>query len=155
MTPSFTLRELPVSAAPWDLLLLADPSRAQIERYLPDSSLLALMIDDAEPAGVLVLTPREEGYVEITNLAVAEAWQRRGLGRRLLEATIEAARQQGIERLEIATGNSSLDQLGLYQRCGFRIVGVEPDYFLDHYPELISENGIVCRDRILLALWLD
>lgn len=146
-------RELPLTQAPWPLLLLADPSREQIERYLPQSRLLALVEGEAV-RGVLALTPVSWGVLEVTNLAVDEAWQGRGLGKRLLAAAIDAARAAGALRLDISTGNSSLAQLGLYQRMGFRICAVESDYFSLNYPEPIVENGIPCRDRLRLSLVL-
>ncbi|MDH1009229.1 GNAT family N-acetyltransferase [Pseudomonas nicosulfuronedens] len=149
--PDLSLVELSPAQAPWSLLLKADPSREQIESYLPDSRLLALNEADSV-RGVLTLTPREPGVAEITSLAVEDEWQERGLGRRLLLAAIEQAREAGLQRLTIATGNSSLAQLGLYQRLGFRIVGIETDHFVRHYPEPIYENGIQCRDQIRLAL---
>jgi len=154
MTASLILHELDFDQAPWPLLLLADPSREQVEGYLRTSRLLALLAGD-RPLGVVVITPRSGGAAEITNLAVDEAWQGRGLGRRLLESAIVWARADGQQRVLIATGNSSLAQLGLYQRAGFRIVGIEPDYFVRHYPEPIFENGIQCRDQIRLALELN
>ncbi|MNW16937.1 putative N-acetyltransferase YvbK [compost metagenome] len=43
-------------------------------------------------------------------------------------------------------------QLYLYQKCGFRIVGVDVDFFVRHYEEAIEENGIPCRDMIRLAM---
>ena len=56
-------RELPLTQAPWPLLLLADPSREQIERYLPQSRLLALVEGEAVrgvlhccPARLMLLT---------------------------------------------------------------------------------------------------
>jgi hypothetical protein len=36
----------------------------------------------------------------------------------------------------------------------FRVVAVEPDYFLQHYPEPLFENGLQHRDRLRLALEL-
>nr|WP_273262506.1 hypothetical protein [Pseudomonas sp.] len=45
-------------------------------------------------------------------------------------------------------------QLTFYQRAGFRVVAVEPDYFLTHYPEPLFENGLQHRDRLRLALTL-
>ncbi|MDN6877037.1 GNAT family N-acetyltransferase, partial [Pseudomonas citronellolis] len=63
-------------------------SREQIERYLPQSRLLALVEGEAV-RGVLALTPVSWGVLEVTNLAVDEAWQGRGLGKRLLAAAIE------------------------------------------------------------------
>lgn len=62
------------------------------------------------------------------------------------------ARGQGAKTLEIGTGNSSLNQLGLYQKCGFRIIGVDKDFFTRHYEDEIVENGIICRDMIRLSM---
>lgn len=151
--PELSLVELSPTDAPWALLLLADPCREQVARYLPQSRVLALA-ENGVVRGVLTLTARSWGVVEITNLAVAEAWQGRGLGRRLLEAAIDAARSAGALRLDICTGNSSLAQLGLYQRMGFRIASVEHDYFSLNYPDPIIENGIRCRDRLRLDMVL-
>lgn len=150
-SPHVTLRDLPIDQVPWHLLLLADPSREQVLHYLPQSQVLALL-EGERAVGVVVITPRAVGEAEITNVAVDEAWQGQGLGRRLLDSAIERSRADGLRRLTIATGNSSVVQLGLYQRAGFCIVGIEPDYFIRHYPEPIFENGIQCRDQIQLAL---
>jgi ribosomal protein S18 acetylase RimI-like enzyme len=54
--------------------------------------------------------------------------------------------------LEVGTGNSSIGQLALYQKCGFRITGIDYNYFIRHYDEPIFENGIPCRDMIRLAI---
>jgi len=40
----------------------------------------------------------------------------------------------------------------LYQKCGFRIVGVELDYFRKNHEEKIFENGIECRDMIRMRM---
>ncbi|MGX8177137.1 GNAT family N-acetyltransferase [Exiguobacterium artemiae] len=55
------------------------------------------------------------------------------------------------QTIEIGTGNSSIGQLALYQKCGFRIVGVDLNFFLRHYEEDIIENGIRCTDMIRLS----
>ena len=41
-----------------------------------------------------------------------------------------------------------------YQKAGFRITGVIPNFFKDNYDEEIIENGIPCRDMIRLTLEL-
>ena len=55
--------------------------------------------------------------------------------------------------VEIRTSNSSLDQLALYQKLGFRITGIVAGFF-DDYPEPIVENGIACRDMVRLRVEL-
>ena len=64
---------------------------------------------------------------------------------------METARRRGFRTIEVGTGNSGVGQLYLYQKCGFRIVGVDRDFFVRHYPQPIVENGLLCRDMIRLA----
>ena len=64
---------------------------------------------------------------------------------------IEVAKSKGFKTIEVGTGNSSIEQLALYQKCGFRITGVDLDFFIRHYSEEIYENGIQCRDMIRLS----
>lgn len=73
-----------------------------------------------------------------------------GIGKRLVLLAVEVARKAGLRTIELGTGNSSVGQLRLYQKCGFRIVGVDIDFFIRHYDQPIFENGIECRDMIRL-----
>lgn len=59
--------------------------------------------------------------MEIMNIAVAEHLQGKGIGKKLLRHAIETAKGYGMSKLEVGTGNSSVSQLALYQKCGFRI----------------------------------
>ncbi|WP_025689648.1 GNAT family N-acetyltransferase [Paenibacillus zanthoxyli] len=139
---------------PYELLLLADPSRELVDRNLKQGTCyIATLSEEASPqspVGVLVLLPRDAETVEIMNIAVREDAQGKGIGRRLLQAAIEIAKALEVRNIEIGTGNSSIHQLILYQKCGFRIVGVDRDFFVRNYTEAIYENGIQCRDMIRL-----
>ncbi|MGZ9586073.1 GNAT family N-acetyltransferase [Paenibacillus marinisediminis] len=134
---------------PYELLMLADPSVEMIQKYINDSVIIELL-DETRVIGVCVLRDIAEHTLEVMNLAVDPAMQGQGCGQRLLREAAEWARSNGYAILEVSTGNSSIGQLYLYQKVGFRIVGVEPDYFTKHYDEPIIENGLVCCDRILL-----
>lgn len=138
---------------PWDLLLDADPSRARVERYLTQALTRIAKLDGAV-IGVYVLARHDATTFELMNIAVAEAFQGTGLGRRLLGHSIGLAESQGARVIEVGTGNSSLPALRFYQRAGFRIVGVVPNHFVDNYPEPIVEDGIRCLDMIRLRLVL-
>lgn len=135
--------------APMALLLLADPSEEAILEYLTISKLLVAKID-GEIAGMIVLKALNNEISEIMNLAVDENYQRRGIGRKLIIAALEYARNAGMQSVKIATGNSSIHQLKLYQSCGFVIDQILENYFVEHYPEPIYEDGIQCIDRIEL-----
>lgn len=137
----------------WDLLLLADPSRALIEEYLVDGHLYAAAWDDVT-VGVFVLVPLENTLWELKNIAVAEEWQGKGVGKALLDGVIDKARELGAETLEVGTGNSSVGQLAFYQKAGFRMDRIAKNYFTLNYEEPIFENGIQCRDMIFLKMAL-
>ncbi|USG65966.1 GNAT family N-acetyltransferase [Brevibacillus ruminantium] len=136
--------------SPMELLLLADPSRSLVEEYVNRGECYVAEID-YQPIGVYVLLPTRPATVELVNIAVAETMHGQGIGKKLVLHAIQTAKEKGYETIEIGTGNSSIGQLALYQKCGFRIVGVDVDFFLRHYPEEIYENGIQCRDMIRLS----
>ena len=135
--------------APMALLLLADPNEEAIFEYLTTSELLIAKVD-GEIAGIIVLKTFNNTMSEIMNLAVDENYQRRGIGRKLITAALDHAKNAGIRSVKIATGNSSIHQLKLYQSCGFMIDQVIENYFVEHYPDPIYEDGIQCTDRVEL-----
>ena len=137
--------------APMDLLLLADPSQALVEEYLHRGECFVAQTDE-QIIGVYVLLPTRPGTVELVNIAVMETQQGRGIGKQLIQHAIRTAKSDGYITMKVGTGNSSIGQLALYQKCGFRITGVDRDFFIRHYTEEIFENGIQCRDMIRLSL---
>lgn len=136
---------------PWDLLLLADPSKELIQEYLPTSKIYVALLNN-ETVGVYILTQLSPNVIELKNVAVDEKYQHQGIGKKLVLDAINKAKISRVKRIEVGTGNSSLSQLGLYQKCGFRIVGVEKDFFIKRYKQEIIENGIRCTDMIRLAI---
>ncbi len=141
-------------AIPRDLLELADPGSDEVDVYLARGQALAAEMA-GETVGAVVWMVMAPRTAEIVNLAVRPLYQNQGIGRRLIESAVAAMRREGLHRVEIGTGNSSIGALALYQQCGFRMVGVDRDYFIRHYPEPIFENGIQCRDQVRLALSLN
>lgn len=134
---------------PMDLLLLADPSEELVKSYLNRGQCYIAKVKD-ETIGVFVLLPLNNEKVEFKNIAVHEHYQGRGIGKELVLHAIEKSKELGYKTIEVGTGNSSLNQLALYQKCGFRIVSVDKDFFKIHYTEEIVENGIPCVDMIRL-----
>lgn len=141
----------PAESPPMDLLLLADPSEKLIAQYLRRGACYVANTADEVPAGVYVLLPTRPDTAELVNVAVDERHQGKGIGKALVLHAIDTARREGYRTIEVGTGNSSVGQLALYQKCGFRIVGVDIDFFVRHYDEPIFENGIPCRDMIRMS----
>ncbi len=138
------------SELPYDLLLLADENPQLVDAYLPVCQAYLLVVDE-QVCGVYLL--RVDGQIgEIMNIAVEPACQGRGFGKALLRHAVEVARQQGLQRLIIKTGNFGIRQFALYQQQGFDLVAVNYNYFLDAYPEPIWENGIQCKHQLVFAL---
>ncbi|RXK19185.1 GNAT family N-acetyltransferase [Macrococcus sp. DPC7161] len=131
------------------LLLLADPSNEMINRYIKHSLIFVLEIDK-EAAGVIVLNELNNTTIEIMNIAVKENHQGNGYGKLMLKEAEIIAKSLGYHRLKIATANSSLNQLALYQKCGFRMEEIEKDFFINEYKEVIMENGIRAMDKVIL-----
>ncbi|MEK3766011.1 GNAT family N-acetyltransferase [Solibacillus sp. FSL K6-4121] len=135
---------------PMDLLLLADPSKSIVEEYITRGECF-IAESEKQVVGVYILLPTRPKTVEIVNVAVAEEHHGKGIGKLLITDAIHVAKTKGYKTIEIGTGNSSIGQLALYQKCGFRIIGIDFDFFIKHYEEEIFENGIQCRDMIRLS----
>ncbi len=138
---------------PNDLLLLSDPSEEVIAEYIQLSTNFVARLN-AKIVGALILLRTRPKTMEIMNISVYEEYQNKGIGRQLIGKAIEYAKESKIKTLEIGTGNPGVIQMMLYQKCGFRIVGVELDYFRKNHKEKIFENGIECRDMIRMKMEL-
>jgi ribosomal protein S18 acetylase RimI-like enzyme len=135
----------------YDLLLLSDPSEDVINEYL-GKSVKFIATFEKRIIGCLLLLPTRPRTMEIMNISVYEEYQNRGIGKKLIIKAIDYAKTNGTKVLEIGTGNPGIIQMMLYQKCGFRIVGVELDYFRKNHNERIYENGIECRDMIRMKM---
>ena len=138
-------------AYPFDLLLLADPEKKVLESYLYDSELF-LLSKSSLLLGVLVLKALGESSYEIMNIAIKEEEQGKAWGKVLLNFAIEEAKNRKANALWIATGNSSIGQLALYQKMGFEMAEIRWDHFIQHYPNPIWENGIHCKHMLRLKM---
>jgi len=136
---------------PYELLLLADPSRDIVDEYLQRGICYGAYIDN-KVVGVYVMIKTRPLTLELVNIAVSEEYQGRGIGKTLVLSAIDMAKEENAKVLEIGTGNSSIAQLALYQKCGFRIASIDRDFFIKHYEEEIYENGIQCVDMIRLSM---
>ena len=137
--------------APMDLLLLADPSEELVKEYLSKGTCYTAELH-GETVGVVLIMETEPYTIEIMNLAVKEELHNHGIGKQLLLYVIEEIKKGDAKKIEIGTGNPGVVQMLLYQKCGFRIVGIDFDFFRKTHPEPIYENGIECRDMIRMRI---
>ncbi|MEM9053430.1 MAG: GNAT family N-acetyltransferase [Bacteroidota bacterium] len=142
------------SDIPYDLLELADPSRIQIDEYLKTGTCYVAKVD-SKVVGVVVLSRVDSTSIEVKNIAIYEREQGKGFGKALLRYSELVSRELGFDRLIIGTGNSSLNQLGLYQKLGFEVCEIRKDFFVKNYEEPIFENGIQCKHMVMLEMHLE
>jgi ribosomal-protein-alanine N-acetyltransferase len=73
----------------------------------------------------------------ITTFAVLPAWRRQGIGARLLLALLDlaVAMRASVATLEVRISNRSARRL--YERFGFRPVGVRPNYYTDDHEDAL------------------
>lgn len=138
---------------PYDLLLLADPSKILVDTYLKESDVYIARHNE-NVVGVIVLFPLTPDTVEIKNVGVKPEVQGEGIGSYLIENVIKIAKQNKQKKVFIGTANSSVGQLYLYQKHGFEISRIKHNYFIENYTELIYENGIQAKHLLILKMEL-
>ena len=69
------------------------------------------------------------GEAHLLNISIAEAYQRKGYGARLLREILTAARGQGAALIFLEVRPSNEAGLRLYERFGFRRVGLRRGYY--------------------------
>ena len=67
--------------------------------------------------------------LHINSLAVAPALRRQGVGSELMRAVLAKARQEGAVRATLEVRRSNEAARGLYERLGFRVEAIRPDYY--------------------------
>ena len=75
---------------------------------------------------------------ELHNIAVAPEMRGRGLSRLLMDAIINSAHKNCVERIMLEVRASNEAAIALYSKYGFEKVGLRPGYY--HHP---TENAIL------------
>ena len=103
-------------------------------------------LDPAEGVAAAGFALSRGGYFdeELLLLAVDPRWRRRGLGRAMLVALVEAARSRGARQLllEMRRGNPAEP---LYRYFGFTPIGERPNYYRGREGERIDAITFACN----------
>ena len=114
-------REAP-TAAHW--------SRAQYEAVFQPGAppRLCLVAANGLPRAFLVAQTAGPEW-ELENIVVALSTRRQGLGKQLLRALLESARQQRARAVWLEVRSSNAAARALYRACGFVEAGTRPRYY--------------------------
>ncbi len=95
-----------------------------LEQSLAQDLLFVAVDGNDRPFGFLAGI-RKDGSVHIAELDVVRRWHKRGVGRRLMEAAIEAARAQDAAGVTLTTDRQVAFNAPFYASMGFRIMDDE------------------------------
>lgn len=129
-----------------ELLLLADEQESMIDRYLEQGVMYAL--NDNGVKAVCIVTDEGKGVLEIKNIAVEPAHQKKGYGKTLINFIADKYKDT-FTVLQVGTGDSPLT-IPFYECCGFQRTHRIKDFFIDNYDHPIYECGIQLVDMIYL-----
>jgi len=134
-----TVRDLFLEYAAWldfDLCFQGfDQELASLPgKYAPPGGGLWLAHIEGALAGVVGLRPLDEEAAELKRLWIRPGFRGHGLGRRLTETAIGAARSAGYRALRLDTiGGLMAEARALYESLGFREI---PPYYDNPHPEV-------------------
>lgn len=126
-----------------DRMLLEDPLGRIVQ---PGGDvLIAQSPDSSEIVGCVALIAYPDQVMELSKMAVSPAAQGHGVGRLLVDAAIERARELKARRLFLGTNTKLAPAIHLYEEAGFRRIGADQLPVADYY----------ARADILMELPLD
>jgi len=129
-------------SAPWP----PNAYRSEIETNRLASYLVARADDEIVAYGGMWLMVDE---AHITTFAVHPRWRRQRIGERLLLAFFDIARDRRARELTLEVRLSNLAARRLYEKYGFRPVGLRPNYYSDDREDaLIMTTEPIAEPRL-------
>ena len=95
-----------------------------------DSYFVWVIILQDEIAGFVVVKNNTDHW-DILQLIIDRRYQRRGLASLLLQFVIETAAEKQIQKIALEVRASNQPAMALYEKIGFRRVGVRKKYYRD------------------------
>jgi ribosomal-protein-alanine N-acetyltransferase len=95
----------------------------------PGSTVLVARTGFPKASVGFVMAQLAADEAEILSIAVEESWQRKGLGRRLVDGIVRALATAGARRVHLEVAEDNAAALALYGRCGFTATGRRKGYY--------------------------
>ncbi|MDR0852705.1 MAG: ribosomal protein S18-alanine N-acetyltransferase [Clostridiales Family XIII bacterium] len=105
-------------------------SREDFEKDICDNILATYVLAETRKevigyAGIWVVI--DEGH--ITNVAVHPDWRDQGIATMIILSMLDAAREKGATRFTLEVRTSNAPAIALYEKFGFRAVGIRKKYY--------------------------
>lgn len=126
---------------PNDIPSIASITREALRENYPTSLYLDIhrwwregfLVADLEghPVGFLAAVLSADGQARILMFAVSTGMRRRGIGRQMMDAFLQACAMRGLRRIELEVRTSNEEAIRFYKRYGFELAGVLPKFYTD------------------------
>ncbi|KQZ75334.1 ribosomal protein S18-alanine N-acetyltransferase [Nocardioides sp. Root151] len=128
------LEENLFGAEAWDEDSLLD----DLER---DGRLFVVFEDDDEPVGYAITTLAGD-FVDLARIGVHPSRQREGIAAALLEHVLDAADDDGADRMLLEVSAVNPEALAFYAASGFAQIDVRPRYYKDGSDAIVMRRSI-------------
>lgn len=119
--PEVSLLEEKIFSAPWSEKSFADALESPHNIYLVEER-------ESRVAGYCgIWTSFEDS--DLCNIAVSPEFRRKNIGESLLLEGIQRVKSMGVERILLEVRKTNEAAIGLYQKNGFRTIGVRKAYY--------------------------
>ena len=127
-----------------DMLLEADPSKASIMKYLNDSDVYGLQLND-EIISLAVILHIDNKTLELKNLVTKKEYRNKGYAKRLLKHLCGNYKQK-YDKMIVGTTENNIP---FYVKQGFdKYEKTIKNYFIDNYDEEFKDGDLICTDMI-------
>ena len=127
-----------------DMFLEADPSKASIMKYLNNSDVYGLKLND-EIISLAVILHIDNSTLELKNLVTKEKYRNKGYAKRLLKHLCGNYKQK-YDKMIVGTTENNIP---FYVKQGFdKYEKTIKNYFIDNYNEEIKDGDLICTDMI-------
>lgn len=141
--PSIHAIEQASFSAPWP----ANAYRSELEANRLASYLVARVDDDVVGYGGMWLMVDE---AHITTFAIHPAWRRQHIGERLLLEFVDVSILRHAREMTLEVRLSNLPARHLYEKFGFRPVGVRPRYYSDDHEDALIMTTLPLADPAMV-----
>ena len=125
-----------------NILLEADPSKASIMKYLKDSDVYGLKVDE-EIVSIAVILHIDNNTLELKNLVTKKEYRNKGYAKRLLKHLCGNYKQK-YDKILVGTTENNIP---FYVKQGFdKYEKTIKNYFVDNYDEEIKDGNMQCVD---------
>ncbi len=129
----------------FDIKTMLEDDMAELEIFSPPDGRVMLVIEKSRAAGIGCLRRIREDMGEIKRMYVRPQFRGKGIGRAILEALLDEARDAGYPKVRLDSARFMKAAHSLYRSAGFREIEPYPE---SEIPTDFQENWIFMEKQL-------